>query len=471
MIALRLRTRLTIWFAASILLILAPFLIGVLAFQWRSASAMLDHHLSEDLEVGAEMLVLRGTEVSWRTEDARDPGYDAGEQRWLEVYGATGQPLFFRGLARQPGIRAALQAPSSQTAGIRSIQTPGGAHVRTFTMLRTLGATPVWVRVARTEDDLRRDLRYLAVVFAVVSPLAVLAASLAGYLISGRMLTPLGRMADRAHSISADQLSQRLPVGHAGDELDQLALVFNDMFARLQASFDRLKRFSADASHELRTPLTAIRTVGEVGLREARQPREYQEVIGSMLEESDRLARLVDTLLTLSRWEGGHVQLRPSLLDLGDLAREVAGQLAVLAEERGITIEVAADQPLPVPADALTLRQALMNVVDNAIKFTPDGGRVRIRSASTIRDHSLIVDDDGPGIPPEQRERVLERFYRIENGRAQAAGGTGLGLAIVASAIEAHQGRLTIDANESGGARIVLTLPCSTPPDSAVRRQ
>lgn len=461
MIALRLRTRLTTWFAASILLILAPFLIGVLALEWRSTRAALDHHLEEDLEVAVEMLVARGADVMWRTEATHDLGYDAGGQRWVEVYGTEGQPLFFRGLVRQPGIWAALPTPSTQTSGLRSIQTPAGAHVRTLTARRMLGPTPVWLRVARTEDDRRRDFRYLVVVFAVMSPLAVLVASLAGYVISGRALAPLGRMAERAHSISAEHLSERLPVGNASDELGQLALVFNDMFARLQASFERLRRFSADASHQLRTPLTAIRSVGEVGLREAREPRDYQEVIGSMLEEADRLARLVDTLLTLSRWESGRVQLCPTSLDLGDLAREVAGQLAVLAEERGITIDVAADEPLFVTADRLMIRQALMNVVDNAIKFTPDGGRVRTWATSTDRAHSLIVDDEGPGIPPDERERVLERFYRIEGGPARASGGIGLGLAIVAWVIEAHQGQVAIDANDGGGARLVLTLPRS----------
>jgi heavy metal sensor kinase len=458
-IALRLRTRLTIWFAASILLILLPFLIGIAALEWRSMRASLDHHLQEDLEVALEMLVIRGVDVVWRTEATRDLGYDAGEQRWLEVYGAGGQPLFFRGLVRQPGIRAALPAPSAGTPGYRSLRTPAGAHVRTLTAERRLGTTLVRMRVARTEDDLRRELRLLVWVFALVAPLAVLAAALAGYLISGRALAPLGRMAAQAHTISAENLSERLPVDNAKDELGQLAFVFNEMFARLQESFERMKRFSADASHELRTPLTAIRSVGEVALREAREPRDYQDVIGSMLEESDRLARLVDTLLTLSRWESGRLRLCPVALDLGDLARDVAGQLAVLAEDRGITVDVAISTPLSVTVDPVVIRQAVMNVVDNAIKFAPEGGRVRIRATSTGGAHALVVDDDGPGIPLKDRARVLERFYRVEGSPAQATTGSGLGLAIVAWAIEAHHGHLAIDASESGGARVVMALP------------
>lgn len=464
MIAWRLRTRLTMWFAASLLIILAPLLVGMSLLQWRSAYALLDHHLNEDVEVATGMLVLRDGGVAWRFSDPRDPGYDAGEQRWLEVYGDRGQPIFFRGAVQTPSIRAALPVPSPRTIGTRSVLTPAGAYVRTLTVRRLLGSTPVWIRVARAEDELRRDLWKVGTVLFFTGPLAVLAAALAGYVISGRMLAPLGRMAERACTISADRLSDRLPIDGTGDELDQLSCVFNDMFARLQASFVRVTRFSADASHELRTPLTAIRSVGEVGLREAREPSEYQEVIGSMLEESDRLARLVDTLLTLSRWESGRVPVDRIAVDLGDLAREAAGLLSVLAEEGGVRIDVAACPPLPVVADVLMIRQAITNVVDNAVKFTPTGGHVRIWSTSTDRERSLIVDDDGPGIPPEQRERVLERFYRIEGGPTQTVGGTGLGLAIVAWALKAHQGRLTIDGNEGGGARITLTLPCSPQP-------
>ena len=301
MIRLRLRTHLTLWFAASLTLILSPFLAGVLALEWRSMRSALDHHLREDLEVASEMLVLRGEDLAWRTEADRDIGYDAGEQRWVEAYSLDGRPLLFRGLARREAIRAAMPVPPDDTAGFRSLRTPAGAHVRTLTALRRLGPARVWIRVARTEDDLRQNLRRLLLIFAVAAPLAVFGTAVAGHVIAGRALAPLARMADRARSISAEHLSERLPVENESDEPGQLAVVFNDTFARLEASFDRLKRFTADASHELRTPLTAIRSVGEVGLRETRDPAAYREIIGSMLEETDRLSRLVDTLLTLSR--------------------------------------------------------------------------------------------------------------------------------------------------------------------------
>jgi len=460
----RLRTRLTLWFAASILLILLPFLGGILVLESRSMRAALDHHLGEDLEVASEMIVLHGSEVRWRTESDRDAGYNAGPQRWVEVYARDGRPLFLRGVPKQQAIRATLPPPSPDSVGYRTLRTPAGAYVRTLTADRSLGPVDVRMRVARAEDDLRDDVRQLGLLFAIGAPLAVLAAAVAGYVISGGALTPLAHMADRARSISAEHLSERLPVENARDELGQLATVFNETFARLEDSFRRLRQFSADASHELRTPLTAIRSVGEVGLREARDPPAYREIIGSMLEEADRLARVVDTLLTLSRWESGHVRPNSEHVDLRLLVGEVSGQLTVLAEDRGVAIETDLNRPLMVSVDPVMVRQAVVNVLDNAIKFTREHGRVRISAESSEQEHRLVIDDEGPGIPVEHRHRVLERFYRIDGGRDRDSGGAGLGLAIVQRAMTANRGHVTIETNRAGGARVVLGLPRSDSP-------
>jgi heavy metal sensor kinase len=454
-----LRVQLTLWFAGSLLAILAPVMVVLAMLEWRGMRAALDHHLEEDLEVAAEMLVLAGQEVVWRTDATRDLGYDAGRQRWVEVYTLSGRPLYFRGVPTRADIRGSLPSAAADSAGYRTLRTPAGAYTRVLAASRRLGSLPVWIRVARSEDELRAELGTLIAIFAVLAPLAVFGAALAGYVISGRALSPLSRMAERARTISADRLSERLPVDEASDELGQLATVFNDTFARLEGSFERLKRFTADASHQLRTPLTALKSVGEVGLREASAPREYQETIGSMLEEADRLTALVDALLLFSRWESGRAPRTPVRLDLREIAQTVCGQLAVLAEDRDIALDVDV-APSTVSADQVMLRSALMNVVDNAIKFTPDGGRVRVWGRSNATRHELVVDDTGPGIPETQRDRVLERFFRAERGGdAPAVPGAGLGLAIADWAIRANHGRITVDGNDSGGARVVIDFP------------
>lgn len=460
-----LRMRLTLWFAASILLILSPFLAGLLVLEWRAMRSALDHHLQEDLEVAVEMLVWRDTEVSWRYRRSTDTGYDAGPQRWVEVYGLDGRMRFLRGLPMSPVIRAAFKEPVGSLPGLNTVRTSAGTYLRILTERRRIGPQEVWLRVARTESDLRANLRRLILISALAAPLAVLAAAVAGYVISGRALLPLARMAERARFISADRLSERLPVENSKDELGQLAAVFNETFARLEASFDRLKQFTADVSHELRTPLTAIRSVGEVGLEEGRTPEAYTEIIGSMLEETDRLTRLVNTLLMLSRWESGRVSPAAETLDLAALSRDVVAQLGVLAEERRVEIDAAIPGPLRVHGDAVMVRQAVTNVLDNAIKFTRDGTRVRLSSMSTRQEHLLIIDDEGPGIPVDQRTRVLDRFYRIDDDRS----GAGLGLALVHRAMAVNRGRVEIDASPAGGARVTLALPRHRVPDKKYR--
>ncbi len=455
----RLRTRLTLWFAASILVILLPVLTGVAVIQWQSMRAALDHHLHEDLEFALQMLILREGQVVWRVDSETDPGYDAGPHRWVEVYDAEGRPLYLRGIPERRDIWKALPDVDAGRRGPYTLETPSGAHVRLLTVQRPLAGEPLWIRVARSEDDLRHDLRQMVLIFAFIGPLAIMTASIAGYLISGRALSPLTSMAERARIISADRLSERLPVGNPDDELGRLASVFNDTFARLQGSFDRLKRFTADVSHELRTPLTAIRTVGEVGLQESRTIEDHQEVIGSMLEEADRLAHVVETLLTLSRWESGRVTATVAPVDLAEVARHVAGNLSVLADERGVTLAVNISGPLAASGDGTMIRQAVINVIDNAIKFTAPGSRVTVSSASTAAEHQLVIDDQGPGIPEDHRGRVVERFYRMDRDREGGPEGAGLGLSIVQWAMAANHGRLEIGSNPDGGARVILAMP------------
>jgi len=458
MTALRLRTRLTLWFSVSVVLILLPIIAVIATIQWQAMRGALDHHLTEDLEVAVQMLMSTEGTLTWRVNDETDPGYDAGHRRWVEVYGSDSQVRFLRGAPEDPHIRLALPGAAETPDGLFTTVTPAGAHVRLLTVRRALGGQDSLIRVARSEDDLRADHQRLLLILAVFGPMAVGLAAAAGYVISGRMLLPMATMAERARAISAERLDERLPIGNQDDELGQLATVFNETFERLQASFDRLRRFTADVSHELRTPLTAIRSVGEVGLSEARSVEDHQEVIGSMLEEADRLAHLVETLLTLSRWESGRVAIQWEPVDLAGITRLVVSQLAVLADERDVALTVAPSPPLDVQGDGVMLRQAISNVVDNAIKFTPPGRRVTIHFASPPDEHHIIVDDEGPGIPADRRPQVVERFYRLDRDREQGIQGAGLGLSIVKWAVTALGGRLELADAPGGGTRVTMAL-------------
>jgi len=279
-------------------------------------------------------------------------------------------------------------------------------------------------------------------------------------------------MADQTRRITAERLGERLPVANPADELGQLAAVFNDTLARLERSFAQMRRFTADASHELRTPLTAIRSVGEVGLRAPRDEHTYREIIGTMLEEVDRLRHLVEGLLTLSRADAGSVPLTPEPVDLAALAREVAHHLGVLAEEKHQALAVEATQPVSVWVDRLVLRQALINVVDNAIKYSTDKATIRVVVSEHQQDATLAVIDTGPGIAPQHRAHVFDRFYRVDTARAReggGTGGTGLGLSIARWAVEVHGGRIELESEEGQGSTFRMVLPASTSQPSSGR--
>ena len=280
-------------------------------------------------------------------------------------------------------------------------------------------------------------------------------------MLARRALTPIEHLAKGARRITADRLHERLSILNPNDEIGRLTAVINDTYARLEASFEQLRRFTADASHELRTPLTVIRGIGEISLKDMRTAAEYQDAIGSMLEEVDRLTNLVDTLLRLSYGDAGTVRLTPEPIDLAALAREVTASLAILAEEQDQRLEVDASEPVEATVDRLVLREALTNVVDNAIKYSPKGSAIHIRVSADGDRAVLAVIDEGPGIAVEHRGRIFDRFFRIDEGRSRDRGGTGLGLAIARWAVEVNGGRISVESAASGGSSFRISLPRS----------
>jgi heavy metal sensor kinase len=321
----------------------------------------------------------------------------------------------------------------------------------------------VWHGFESGLESADQELDELALVLGLGLPIAVGTAAIGGYVLARRALRPVADMIAEAKTITAENLSARLSVDNPDDEIGRLAHIFNETLARLESSFDQLKRFTADASHELRTPLTAIRSVGEVALSEHRNDAEYRETISSMLEETDRLARLVDTLLTLARADARSVKPQRDKVDLRLLAREVVEHLAALSEEKHQTVVNRGDGSVVVMADRLVLRQAVINLLDNAIKYSPDGASIRV--AVSAQDHTAVIEvvDSGPGIPAEHRDRIFDRFYRVDKARSRHLGGAGLGLSIARSAVELHGGSISLESSERGSTfRIQLPLAGDT---------
>ncbi|MBI4604502.1 MAG: HAMP domain-containing protein [Planctomycetes bacterium] len=452
------RVRLALWYAGSLGVLLLLYAAGVFTFLERNLFRELERRLHDDFEVAEEMLEVRPDgEVRWRVQGhAEEHGEEEG---WVEVWNLDGKPLYrSKSFARARVDPSLLPLPQGST-GYSSLALPDGSRVRVLTDRYPLGDVSVVIRVGRSEERLRHELWELLGLLALGFVIAVGAAGVSGYVLARRALAPVGRMAEQAVKVTADRLGERLPVANPDDELGQLASVFNQTFARLEKSFEQLRRFTADASHELRTPLTAIRSVGEVGLREPRDERSYRDIIGSMLEEVDRLARLVEQLLMLSRADAGHVKLSREPVDLAELAREVAEHLAVLAEEKKQVIQVGDDGVVMTEVDRLVLRQALINLYDNAIKYSPERSAISVSVRAKDLSAILEVKDSGIGIPRESQKHVFERFYRVDKGRSRGLGGTGLGLSIARWAVEVHGGLIEFESEVGKGSTFRIVLP------------
>ncbi|MGE5245815.1 MAG: sensor histidine kinase [Betaproteobacteria bacterium] len=451
---LPLRSRLTIWYAAALLAVLLVYAVLVFAFLKHSLWQQLDARLHEAAENEEAVLqpIWTGTGPPHAAADRDDTDDD---DPWVEVWDRAGRRLYQSSRAARLPLPD-VEAPSGTR--VRSV-VAAGRHVRVRDEAGRIAGQPVYLRTAESEERLREALAALLLLMGMGLPLAVGAAAVGGYRLARRALAPVDRIAERVEAITAERLGDRLPVENPNDEIGRLATVVNGTLARLEQSFEQMRRFTADASHELRTPLTAIRTVGEVSLREPHDEAAYREVVGSMLEEVDRLTRLVDTMLLLSRAEAGYIPVNRQPTDLAALATEVAAQLEVLAEEKRQRLAVHADGPAWAIVDPVVLRLALVNLVDNAIRHSPAACRIDVRVSSEPAGAVIEVEDHGRGIPAADRTRLFDRFYRVDVARSRSEGGAGLGLAIARWAVEVQDGSIQLASEEGRGSTFRITVP------------
>ncbi|MGH2620295.1 MAG: sensor histidine kinase, partial [Anaerolineales bacterium] len=297
-------------------------------------------------------------------------------------------------------------------------------------------------------------------------PLALLLAGAGGYFLASRALRPIDRIARTAQAINSSDLSAR--IGHSGpaDELGRLAATFDEMLDRLQSAFDRERRFTADAAHELRTPLTALKGRIGVTLSQPRQPAEYGDSLQEMERQVDRLIRLSSDLLFIARLDRGQLAQRRDPIALTELLAAVVGQLRPLAEAKSVSLTESDARDLTVQGDMDLLIRLFLNLVDNAIKFTPPRGRVSVEARRSGEQVTIAVRDSGPGIPAEHRAQLFERFFRVgsDRSRADGQGGAGLGLAIAHEIARAHGGTLAVESTVGEGTNFFVRLPLSRMP-------
>ena len=382
-------------------------------------------------------------------------------------------------LALPPRVRAMLRDVQRDTAAptnlptVRNLTLDDGPHVAAVVRIaagRKDDEEPAMVVAAiRSSDEDTNLLNTVRNTFLFAIPVALLLSIAFGYAIARGSLAPVEAMAQQAARISAATLDERLPVAYAHDELGRLATVVNALLERVQVAFRQQRQFVADASHELRTPIAIVRGEADVTLQRAsRDESEYREALTVIQDESVRLTRIVDDLFLLARTDAGAPIAEHRTLDLKELVAGALRSVRTIADDHDIVLQQdIPDVPMRVEGDAPLLRRLLLNLLDNALKYTPRGGTVGM-TVTTNADNSvaIVVHDSGPGVPEMLRARVFDRFVRAgpndrppaHNDSPRASSGAGLGLAIAAAIASAHHGSLTLEEND-GGARFRATLP------------
>lgn len=461
---LSVRTKLTLWYSGVLLAILVA--IGALSYSWLSFGLQQD--LDASLLTVAQVIKDTGSSEQAPGESEALLRQLLGPElydKFVQLLDPEGRPHGPREGRRTDVLPLSPEARARAARGQRTIETVavGGAEpVRLLTLpvVRDGRVTEI-IQVGMALRRIRavRD-RYFDTLIVLI-PLGVGLAALGGAVIARVALRPVDEMARTARRITAEDLSRRVEQRGTGDELDRLAETLNGMLARLDEAFGQTRRFAADAAHELRTPLTVLRGGIEVALRMERPPDEYRRVLASSLEEVERLIRLAEDLLLLSRSlagpEGGRapVDLEPLVLEVFDVGARVG-------RDAGVSVCIDATAPAAVVGDPAALRRALLNLVENAIKYTPAGGKVEIGLRRGDGVAEITVADTGVGIEPVDVERIFEPFVRLDTARTRDTGGAGLGLAIARSIVVAHGGTITVESRPGSGSRFAIRLPSTS---------
>lgn len=318
------------------------------------------------------------------------------------------------------------------------------------------------IRVGVSLREVESGLSDLRRLFFFLSPLIFITASGMSWFLSGKALEPVVQITSLAEQIRRGRLGSRIEMELKGKEIDDLVRIFNDMLDGIQRSVDAQKRFTSDVSHEIRSPLTALRGGIEVTLRKRRTPEEYEELLRNNLSDIMRLSRITDNLLFFSRADNNIVEVRKQWFDVNHLLWGIVERLKYKAESSGVTFAEEYAEGLELHGDMDLIEQAVSNIIDNALTYTPSGGVVTLRTEKEGANISISIGDTGIGIPEADIPHIFERFYRVSKERSRKSGGTGLGLSISHWIITAHGGAIRVTSTQGKGSVFRVTLPAET---------
>ena len=459
-----LRFRLTVWYCTALAVLLLAFggtVYGLVQHR------MVHHHDEPLLEMAAAVQHILNEQ-----KDCHDLLPDQLQTldhlgRLILVHEVEGgHEIFYE----SPGMKANALAPAvgalgwdtTRKAHLTTIQENGLPwRVLSMPYQSKMGRQGI-IRLMENLGDIEEALRSLRLALLLMTPAGVALAAVGGFWLSGKALAPVDQITRRAREIEATKLDQRLPEPGSDDEIGRLVKTLNHMFGRLEASFEAMKRFTADASHELRTPLVTLRNTIDVALDRPRSQEEQRAALESIGEEVERLQAMVADLLLLARADAGRLVMRRETLELSKLASSLAATYEARVQERQIDLRVETCGRGLVLGDERWLFQAVGNLLDNALTFTPAGGRISLEVREGQGKVSLAVSDSGPGLPEASLARIFERFFQIESSRNRLPNaGAGLGLAIVAWIVNAHGGTIVASNGGEGGARFQFELPAA----------
>jgi heavy metal sensor kinase len=480
------RVRLTLWYTAVLALVLVALSLITYFIFWRSTVQRTDANL---VELSNAFLTTLNAEVNDQTgPDALKMAAQVAitEHRFRDhvfaIFDDSGKLV-----VSSQDVPSANSAMDSSPAGLLSSVTfrrfldassrsdrlfgevkGNKAGYRGFARHFSSGGKAYGLLILQSLHPQQEMLEEVTSTFAWIIPIAILLASGGGYFLARKSLAPVVAMSSQAGRIGAANLHERLAVQNEKDELGHLALSFNSLLDRLSRSFERQQRFMADASHELRTPVAILRGESEVALsQQARSAEEYRESLGVLHQEAARLTHIVEDLFTLTRADAGQYPLQPRDFYLDELAAECVHSARTLALAKRITLNLEAAPESPIQADESLLRRMIFNLLDNAIKYTPESGCVTVSCRRTGTEYALSITDTGGGIPADLQPRIFERFFRADKARSRAendGGGAGLGLSISRWIAEAHHGRLEVTHSDSTGSTFTAYLPAAPSP-------
>ncbi|MFO0775010.1 MAG: heavy metal sensor histidine kinase [Nitrospiraceae bacterium] len=463
-----LRVKLTLWYGTALGLILMLFATALYAIVGRDLNDQIDQSLQDTARTAIRSLEQHGFGPFIQFDDlsAHFPEL-AVLDKFFQIFSPTGRITI-----QSPNIKSqdvplspqALKLAFEGATTYESVKVPGETLRLISVPILYQGNLLNVVQVGTSLKPVEHTLRRLFAVLLVSIPVALLVALAGGWFLAGRVLRPVSLMTDAAKKIAAGDLSQRLTVKASGDEIGELADTFNNMIARLDASFRQIRQFSSDASHELRTPLTVMKGETELVLRRQRDCDDYRSVLDSNLEEIDRMTRIVDELLFLSRADMGEVKMATAPVALTDLLADIQEQASVLGHAQDITVQVGTMQSATVLGDELRLRELFLNLVDNAVKYSKPGGTVTLTMHTERGLVRVAITDQGIGIRPDAIPRIFNRFYRTDEARGHTKAGTGLGLAICAWIADAHRGKIDVQSTVGEGSTFTVTLPLAPIP-------